>query len=181
MAISRDEAALALLEIDRTAARSDTLNAYNRAGPVLMIWGAVWAVGYVMMGVLPANQWGPTWWVVDAAGLAATIWLLRRAAKGPRSWLPLLLAGAITAFIWMTYRVFSPASLSAHLVFPGLVCGMAYIIAGVVRMPRLAIVGVVIGLGAFIGFSFLQPWLAFWMAAIGGGGLFLGGYWMRRA
>jgi hypothetical protein len=34
---------------------------------------------------------------------------------------------------------------------------------------------------SLVGYFFFQPWLAFWMAAVGGGGLFVGGLWLRRA
>ena len=30
------------------------------------------------------------------------------------------------------------------------------------------------------GFVYAKPWLPFWIAAAGGGGLILGGLWMRR-
>ena len=33
---------------------------------------------------------------------------------------------------------------------------------------------------SLIGFFFLQPWLAYWLAGVGGGGLVLG-VWLRRA
>jgi hypothetical protein len=183
MTISKDEAASALREIDLTTTRSETLDLYRRAGPILMIWGVIWTVGYVAMGLLPPQQWGSAWLPIDVAGIAATIWWMRRvrshakAGGELRSWMA---TGAILLFILMTLYVFRPVKLEAMLVFPGLIAGLVYMVYGMVRLPRLAVIGLFISLGAFLGFVFLQPWLAFWMAAVGGGGLFLGGYWARK-
>jgi hypothetical protein len=78
MGISRTEAASALTDIERTTGRSRELKGYQIAGPILMVWGVVWAIGYSAMGLLPVERWGLVWLPLDVAGMAATILLSRR-------------------------------------------------------------------------------------------------------
>jgi hypothetical protein len=62
MGISKTEAASALTDIESTAGRSRLLKGYQIAGPILMVWGVVWALGYTAMGVLPPERWGCPGW-----------------------------------------------------------------------------------------------------------------------
>ncbi len=47
--------------------------------------------------------------------------------------------------------------------------------------PRLIWLGAAVAAATMGGYFFLAPWFAFWMAAVGGGGLILTGFWMRTA
>jgi hypothetical protein len=184
MSISPQEAAAALSDIDRTTSRSRELRGYNIAGPALLIWGVVWVLGYSAMGLLPRGEWGLTWLVLDVIGAVLTVIVMRarRSARpAAQGWKIAAGALALAVFIGATFAVFGAHGTGATFVFPTLVCGMVYIGVGLMRMPRLAIVGAAIFVGALVGFYAFQPWLAFWMAGVGGGGLIAGGLWLMKA
>ena len=184
MGISRTEAASALTDIESTAGRSRLLKGYHVAGPILMVWGVIWALGYAGMGLLPAEQWGLVWLPLDVIGVVASIVLGRghkgKAAAG-QAWKMWAVAVAICAFMTATYAVFQPTSTDTFIVFPGLIAGGVYAGFGIAAAPRYLWIGAAVFAASLIGFFFFQPWLAFWMAAAGGGGLFLSGLWLRRA
>jgi hypothetical protein len=184
MGISRTEAASALTDIEQTAGRSRVLKSYQIAGPILMVWGVVWAVGYSAMGLLPAERWGMIWLALDVAGAVATILLSRRpkaAGKAGAGWRIGVGVLAIMAFFVASYAVFQPTTIEPAIVYPGLVTGLVYTGVGIVFMPRFLWIGAAVFAASLIGYFLFQPWLAFWMAAVGGGGLLLGGLWLRRA
>lgn len=188
MGISKTEAASALADIESTAGRGRLLKGYQIGGPILMVWGAVWALGYTAMGVLEPERWGLAWLVLDAVGVVATVLLSRRArgtpqgaAKAARGWKMMASVVAILAFIAATFTVFRPTSLDPAIAFPGLVAGLVYAGVGIAFAPRYLWIGASVFVATLIGWFFFQPWLVFWMAAVGGGGLFVGGLWLRRA
>ncbi|TCS18447.1 hypothetical protein [Caulobacter sp. BK020] len=188
MGISKSEAASALADIESTAGRGRLLKGYQIGGPILMAWGAVWALGYCAMGLLAPDRWGVSWLVLDAIGVAATILLSRRGkrevaagARAANGWKTAAGAFAILAFVAATYAVFRPTSVEPAIVFPGLVTGLVYAGVGVAFAPRYLWIGAAVSAASLVGWFFFQPWLAFWMAAVGGGGLFVGGLWLRRA
>jgi hypothetical protein len=86
----------------------------------------------------------------------------------------------IALFIVSAYAVFAPVTSEPYLVFPALVLGLVYVVAGAWRMPRLAWIGAAVFVATMAGFLFFRPMLAFWIAAVGGGGLMLGGLWLRK-
>lgn len=184
MAISRTEAASALTDIEQTTGRSRELRGYRIAGPILMVWGVIWIAGYLSMGL--QARWN-TWLPLNIVGIAMTIVLANRGKVAGRirqaghGWRPVAGAAAVTAFVATTFILFKPTSPAVIMVYPGLICGLVYMLVGVLRMTRFAWVGAAIFAASLVGFYAFQPWLAFWMAAVGGGGLLLGGLWMRRA
>ena len=185
MGISKTEAASALADIESTAGRGRLLKGYQIGGPILMVWGVVWALGYTAMGALPPERWGLSWLALDAIGVVTTVLLSRRrgedAAKAGQGWKMWASVLTIMAFIGATYAVFRPTSVDPAIVYPGLVTGLVYAGAGIAFAPRYLWIGAAIFAASLVGYFFFQPWLAFWMAAVGGGGLFVGGLGLRRA
>jgi hypothetical protein len=184
MGISRTEAASALTDIESTTGRSRVLKGYRIAGPILMVWGVVWILGYSAMGLLPPEQWSLPWLVLDVAGIVATVLMSRRgqgAAKVGTGWRIGASALAIMAFMTATYLVFKPTSVDPAIVYPGLMTGLVYAGVGIAFAPRFLWIGAAVFVASLVGFFFVHPWLAFWMAAVGGGGLIVGGLWLRRA
>ena len=184
MVISKSEAALALSDIEQTTTRAGVQRGYRIMGPILVLWGVIWAVGYGAMGLLPVSNWGAVWGVLNVIGIAATFFLARSSRsdrKGAESWRVALMALAIGAFVGCTYTVLRPDSGAAYMVFPGLLTGFIYIAVGAWRMTRLAWIGVVIAAATMVGWFFFLPYIAFWMAVVAGGGLVAGGLWLRGA
>lgn len=184
MGISRSEAASALTDIESTAGRSRLLKGYHVAGPILMVWGVIWALGYSAMGLLEPGRWGLIWLVLDGIGIVATI-LLSRTGKGAartgQGWKIMAGVLAVLAFYAATLALFQPASVDATIAYPGVVTGLVYAGVGIVYAPRYLWIGAAVFAASLVGYFVFQPWLAFWMAAVGGGGLFVAGLWLRRA
>ena len=57
--------------------------------------------------------------------------------------------------------------------------GLVYVMMGYNLMPRLAIVGAGIAAVVMAGFLLTPEWTALFAAVAGGGGLMLGGLWLR--
>ncbi|MFZ0266666.1 hypothetical protein [Caulobacter sp.] len=184
MGISRSEAVSALTDIESTAGRSRLLKGYHVAGPILMAWGVIWALGYTAMGLLEPEQWGLIWLVLDGIGVVATI-LLSRAGKGAartgQGWKIMAGVLAILVFYAATLALFQPTSTATAIAYPGVVTGLVYAGVGIAYAPRYLWIGAAVFAASLVGYFFFQPWLAFWMAAVGGGGLFVAGLWLRRA
>ena len=189
MVISQAEAASALKEVEETTARIVEMHAYRNASPHLILWGLIWIAGYVLTGLVPIEQWAMVWLPLDLIGIVGSMILGFRAravarghanaahpSPGPLA-VSLLFVGL---FMGAVYAVFAPTTPEPFLVFPGLLLGLIYVVAGAWRMQRLAWVGAIIFALTLVGFVFFRPWLSFWIAAVGGGGLVLGGLWMRK-
>jgi hypothetical protein len=184
MGISRSEAASALTDIESAAGRSRLLKGYHHASPILMVWGVVWAAGYTAMGLLAPERWGVVWLVLDAIGIGSTMLLARRGkAQGGTGHGWKIMAGvfAILIFYGGTFALFQPDSTNAAIAYPGLVTGLVYTGIGIAFAPRYLWIGAALFAASLVGFFFFQPWLAYWMAAAGGGSLFISGLWLRRA
>jgi hypothetical protein len=187
MGISRTEAASALTDIEQTTGRSYELRGYRIAGPIFIAWGVIWVIGYLAMGLYP--QSGSLVWIpLDLVGFVLSALLARRgkaahpaAADRGTGWRSFALAMAVTAFLGVTFTLFKATSPEVYLVYPGLICGLIYSAIGIWRMTRYVWIGAGMFAASLVGFYVLQPWLAFWMAGVGGVGLILGGLWMRRA
>lgn len=184
MGISKTEAASALTDIESTAGRSRLLKGYHVAGPILMAWGVIWVLGYSGMGLLKPERWGLIWLVLDGVGVAATI-LLSRAGRGGaktnHGWKIIAGVLAVLAFYVATFALFQPTSIDAAIAYPGVVTGLVYAGVGIAFAPRYLWIGAAVFAASLVGYFYFQPWLAFWMAAVGGGGLIVAGLWLRRA
>jgi hypothetical protein len=187
MNISRTEAEAALSDIEQAAMRTQVHRSYRIAAPILILWGVIWLVAYTLTGLAPAGWWTRVWVPLDLIGIAGTFLLVRRgrgAANAQRtrgvSRFSVFHALAILFMLVATFVMFGPTQPAVYLAYPGLLCGFSYMMFGIVRMPRLAWIGAAMGVLTLLGFFFARDMLSFWMAGIGGGGLILGGSWLRK-
>jgi hypothetical protein len=58
---------------------------------------------------------------------------------------------------------------------------LPYIIVGLWLGSAFVAIGTAIIALTLIGYFFAGPWFQLWMALVNGGGLLLGGFWMRRS
>jgi hypothetical protein len=133
-----------------------------------------------------------TWLVLAVAGLVGD-YLLHRArreklsAEGQARWRLMQRRNALSSFVvvifWIgVYAVLEPRSLNQYCAFPAILMGVIYASIGVwASLPRYLWLGLSISVLTLLGYFFLAPWFPLWMAAVGGGGLMLGGLWMRKA
>jgi len=187
MTLSRSDAAGALRDVELAQARAGEMRGYRHAGPYLIGWGLIWAVGYVLMAIRPQSEWGWIWLPLDAAGIIGTI-LLARVQRGKPGMASnggggRILLGILFAalFIAATYILFAPATVTPFIVFPGLVIGAIYGMIGIAWLPRLGWVGFAIFALTMVGYLFFRDWILYWMAAVCGGSLMLSGAWLRNA
>ena len=180
MSLSQRDALSALNDVDAADARARAAQA-NRAGaPYLLIWGAAWVVGYVLTGVLPMRLIGPAWWSLSAVGIVAMLLLPRRTGVKGRGVTMTVIGLSVWAFIAATFWIMQPTTGVQLAVYPPLVLSLIYVLMGSVRRTRIMWVGAAVFVLTLIGYAFLKPLLPFWLAVVGGGGLILGGLWMRQ-
>jgi hypothetical protein len=186
MSLSPDQAAAALHDIDCTERRTQVATGYAIASPYLILWGLVWIAGYGACAVVAPERWGLVWLPLVVIGGIGSGWIGSR-GRGRGSARPgafsqsLLLSAAVFLFIASVYYVFRPASTLPYLVFPSLIAGLVYTLAGALaRMARFVWIGAGIFLVTMAGFIAAPQYMAIWVAIAGGGGLLLGGLWLRK-
>lgn len=184
--VSKHEAQAALSDIDNVTRRGMALKSYRHAGPFLMLWGVVWGLGYLGMARLAPEHWGWLWLGLDAAGVVGSLILApkrgteRHAAVKP--WRMLAGMVACMAFILAIVAVFPKTELLPYIALPGLFVGFLYTVMGVVgAAPRYVWIGATVFIATLGGYYLWPQYLAEWLALVGGGGLFLGGLWLRSA
>jgi hypothetical protein len=184
MSISPGQAAAALEDIERTERRTWTARGYAVASPFLILWGFVWIVGYGGCAVLPRGQWGLVWLPLIVVGALGSTWLgsRSRGQSQPDSLgRAAMMSLAIGIFIGSVYYVFRPVAAEPYLIFPTLIAGLVYSLAGILaRMPRFVWIAAGMFVLTMAGYVAAPQWTAIWAAAAGGGGLVLGGLWLRK-
>ena len=186
MTLDPKAAAATLGEIDAIGKMVRQSAFYRRASLIMILWGALVALGNLATWASP-RQAGTVWtavYVVGFAGHIALGFLDRRNATPPRpfQWrvftafflffaFGVLWSQGVAHFDGRQMSVFWPTYFMLAYILVGLWAGMALIVIG----------GAVTALTLF-GFVFISgPWFEPWMALVNGGGLVLGGLWMRRA
>jgi hypothetical protein len=186
MSVSPGQAAAALDDIDRTERRTRNAKSYSIASPHLILWGLVWMAGYGACAVLPPEKWGLAWIPLVIIGSLGSSWLgarlKRSAARSGHYGRSVLMGASIFVFIGCTYYVLQPRSPLAYLVFPALITGLAYSLSGAAAgMMRFVWIGGGIVVLTMAGYVLVPQWTALVVAAAAGGGLVLGGLWLRQA
>jgi hypothetical protein len=188
--ISDEDARRALGEVAQVERRSMLAGTYSQASGHLLIAGLAWAIGFAAIGLTPLEQWWKISLAVSVVTLAASYVLAwrnaRRRAAEPASraltaaqglWLTLI----CTIFIIATDTLFHPVVVLPYLVLPAYVMAFVYALAGALAMPRMLWIGAGIFAVTTAGLVIAPQAIAFWIAAAGGGGLILGGLWLRKA
>jgi hypothetical protein len=181
--IDREQAQSALADITDIADRVRQSRFYQHASLMLMLWGALTFVGYAISFAAPARG-GNAFAVVFVAGILGSVaigaWSRRRAGVNT---FDARATAAIIAFIafglfWSNaVGHFTPRQLGAfwptYFMLP-------YVIAGLWLGRAFVLIGAAVIALTLIGYFFTGPWFELWMAFVNGGGLLLGGFWMRR-
>ena len=179
MVMPRDEARETLREIQKIERNSKKFHGYRMASPHLILWGIIWVIGYG--GTFLRPQWLQAWPLLSLLGIVGSVVIARRMADASRrDWRGFATGITIFAFIAAFFAVTGPLStLAISATFP-LWVAFLYALFGIwTRSTRLLVTGAVLGALVVIGFFALPRYFQLWMAAVGGGGLILGGIWMR--
>jgi hypothetical protein len=182
--IDSKQATEALTDIDEIVRRVRQSRIYNFSSLMLIMWGALVFAGYVTSHIWPRTN-GLHWIVLDAIGLAGSLAI--GASTRRRAGVNTFSARFLVAFV--LFAVFGcilsigvghlrPRQMDA---FWPIYFMMVYTIAGLWFGYAFVAIGVGITALTLVGFFFAADWFNLWMAVVDGGGLMLGGLWMRRS
>jgi hypothetical protein len=183
--IDAKEAASALSDIASIAHRVRQSTTYHLASQMLILWGALVFVGNVATYLWP-RQGGYIWITVNAVGFLGSCAI--GAFESRRMRLRTFDLRTVAAFVlFYAFGVlwsiglghFGPRELG---VFWPTYFMMIYTIFGLWAGAAFVAIGLGVTVLTLIGYFFV-PGAAFllWMAVVNGGGLILGGLWMRRS
>ncbi|MES2195580.1 MAG: hypothetical protein V4517_14275 [Pseudomonadota bacterium] len=184
MTIESREAAAALSDIEDVVRRVRQSRIYNFASLMLMMWGALVFAGYLGSFLLP-RQAGYIWIAANVTGVAGSFAVSASGYRktGVRTFdvrmlIALLLYFAFGFLCTSVLGQFTPRQMGA---FWPIYFMLLYIIAGLWFGHAFVAIGLGISVLAMVGYYFTGNWFELWMAFVDGGGLMLGGLWMRRS
>ena len=181
--IDRKQAAEALDDIDAIVRRVRQSRIYNLASLMLIMWGVLVFAGYVLNFLSPRSG-AMIWIAINVTGFAGSFAISRvnYAREGIRTF-DVRYLSAFLLFIafgmfcsWLGH--FTPRQLGA---FWPIYFMLVYIIAGLWFGYAFVAIGLGITALTLTGYFFTGEWFDLWMAFVDGGGLVLGGLWMRRS
>jgi len=184
MSIESREAAAALNDISEIARRVRQSTIYNLASLMLIMWGGLTFAGYLASYLWPRYA-GYGWIAVYVAGIVGTIIIspLNQARSGVRTFdlrmfaaFLLFVAFGIFSSVWLGH--FTPRQMGT---FWPVYFMMVYTIAGLWVGHAFVAIGLGIIALTLTGYFLVGNAFDLWMAFVNGGGLMLGGLWMRRS
>jgi len=183
MMLSHEEAQQSLEVIERTLAQTRRALAYGGAPYYLLLWGAIWLVGFLVEQFATPKVSGWTWLGLDVFGGALSFWIGYRQSLRVRSrtlganiglfWLALIGYGSL--WLWLA----SPTSGAQVSLMITLFAMFGYVVMGLWLRDRgptwlgLGISG--LSLAAYL---IVPQWFFLVMGLLGGGTLILSGWWM---
>jgi hypothetical protein len=182
--IDIQQASEALAEINEMTRRVRQSRIYNLASLMLVMWGALVFAGYLGSFLLPRYA-GYFWIALNLAGVAGSFAI--SAVGYPRTGIRTFDVRMLIAFLlyfafgFLCTSVlgqFTPRQMGA---FWPIYFMLLYIIAGLWMGHAFVAIGLGISALALVGYFFIGDWFDLWMAFVDGGGLMLGGLWMRRS
>jgi len=182
--IDPKEAASALSDINEMARRIRQSRIYNLASLMLIMWGALVFAGYLGSFLLPRYA-GYIWVAVNVAGVAGSFAI--SALTYPKSGVRTFDFRTLIAFLLFFAFGFLCTSLLGQFTprqmgtFWPIYFMLLYIIAGLWFGHAFVAIGLSISALTLVGYFWVGDWFDLWMAFVDGGGLMLGGFWMRRS
>jgi hypothetical protein len=181
--IDSRQATEALAEINDVARRVRQSLIYNLASLIMVMWGVLTFAGYLVTYLSPRHA-GYAWIAVYVAGAAASVAIsaYQYAQSGVRTFdarmllafLFLMAFGFFTC--WLGH--FTPRQMGT---FWPIYFMLVYGIAGLWVGHAFIAIGLCVTVLTLIGYFFIGNAFDLWMAFVNGGGLVVGGLWMRRS
>jgi hypothetical protein len=182
--IDSQQASDALAEINEMTRRVRQSRIYNLASLMLIMWGALVFAGYLGSFLWPRYA-GYFWIVLNAAGIAGSfaISAFGYPTTGIRSFdVRMLIAFLLLfAFGFLCTGVLGQFTPRQMNTFWPIYFMLLYVIAGLWIGYAFVAIGLSISALALAGYFWAGGWFDLWMAFVDGGGLMLGGLWMRRS
>jgi len=181
--ITRNDAGTALKDVEDVMDRTTRAMGYKAASPHLLLWGIIWILGYGAnaAGLFAANLHWPA--LVAIGVLTSSLIGAResRQTRGVTDWRPPMTLAVIAAFVFALFTVLPPQSGNQVGTFFPLLVSLAYVILAIwTGGVRIGLVGLLLGGASLYAYHFQPGHFDILMAVIGGGGLLLGGLWLRR-
>jgi hypothetical protein len=184
MTIDSKQAIEALNEIDAIVRRVRQSTVYDLSSLMLILWGALVFTGNIASYLWP-RQAGYVWIAVNAAGVAGSLAVgtfhgrqIRGHHFDLRVVAAFVLFFAFGIFWSFVLGHFTPRQLS---VFWPTYSMMIYSMVGLWVGWAFVAIGLGITALTMVCYFFAGNWFDLWMAVVNGGGLMLGGFWMRRS
>src|SRR5882757_116816 len=184
MTIDPTDAASALTDIESIVRRVRQSRIYNFSSLMLIMWGALVFAGYVTSYIWPRTG-GLHWIVLDLIGLAGSLAIgaSTRQRTGVNTFNTRFLAASVLLVVFGCILSIGVGHLRPRQMdaFWPIYFMMVYSIVGLWFGYAFVAIGVGITALTLIGYFFAGDWFNLWMAGVDGGGLVLGGLWMRRS
>ena len=181
--IDSQQASAALNDINDVVRRVRQSQIYQFASFIITMWGVLMFAAYIANYTWP-RQGYTIWTVTNLSGLALSIAIgvVRNVRSGAyafpiRSLITFLLIGAFGIFCSVVLGHFGPRQM---IVFWALYGMLFYALAGLWFGYAFIVIAVCTTALTLIGYYYVGAAFLLWMAAVHGGGLVLGGLWMRR-
>lgn len=182
--INSQEASATLLEIESLSRIVRQSVFYRHASAMLILWGVATFIGYTLSYIAPAAA--PVIWpIVIATGVvcAIVIGALNKKREGVSTFDARATAAfiAFVAFGCLWSIVFGNMAPRQIAAFWTSYFMLPYVMAGLWFGRVFVVIGLSVIALTLIGYFYTGPWFTLWMAFVNGGGLLLGGLWMRRS
>lgn len=181
--IDSKQAAEALSDVDEIVRRVRQSQIYDTASQSMILWGGLVFAGNLVTYLAPRYA-GYAWILVYVAGIAGTaaVSVFNRARFGLRSFDLRILAVYLMFFAFGFFCVnvlghFTPRQLGT---FWPIYFMLMYCMAGLWFGYAFIAIGLAVTALTLVGYYFIGAAFPLWMAFVNGGGLILGGLWMRR-
>lgn len=197
--VTPEAARASLAEVDRIVTQTRQTIAWSCTTPLLILWGAIWVVGFA------ATQFFPSWafrlWLgLDLAGIGVSVLLAGPFRSSPikglnlglgrmsLAWLALLGFGTLWAALLCPWEFFHQAEWSAYAplvgrklaAFSATVCMFGYVVMGLWLGRFFLWLGLLVTAATLVGYYFVTDYFFLWMAFTGGGSLILAGVFIRK-
>jgi hypothetical protein len=184
LTIDRNEAAQALSEIDDIARRVRQSRFYHQASLMLILWGALGFAAY-LVGMLMPRQAGWVWVCANVTGVIGSIGisLFIHEKSGLRTFDWRAVVAMMLLFGFGLFWAVGIARLPSRELnaFWATYFMLIYSLVGLWLGPGFLVIGLGITALTLIGYFHVGAYFELWMAFVNGGGLILGGLWMRRS
>jgi hypothetical protein len=184
MTIDSKQAIEALNEIDAIVRRVRQSTIYDVASLMLIMWGALVFTGNIASYLWP-REGGYIWVAVNAVGVAGSLAVgaFENRRRSVRRFDLRMVAAFVLFFAFgILWSIGLGHFTSRQLgVFWPTYFMMIYTVVGLWFGWAFMAIGLGITALTLIGYFFAGPWFDLWMAVVNGGGLVLGGFWMRRS
>ena len=182
--IDSQQASEALSDINEIVRRVRQSRIYNLASLIIIMWGVLVFAGNIASFLVPRLA-GYAWLAVYGVGIAGSFaistFLYKRTGVRTfniRALVALLLFIAFGMFCCALGHLSAPRQIGT---FWAIYCMLIYTIAGLWAGYAFVAIGAGVTALTLIGYFFIGNWFEPWMAVVNGGGLIVGGLWMRRS